>query len=252
MRKTTKFILLVCTVLCCKTELSAEPGDFGRPRESIFADDYYPWLWDEYYWLKQRPPEAEGPYTDDERTLRNLAYAILLPPEDEHRYSFLTIANVDFVELWRRWFSQPRPFDVERYARCLVAKHFRSDTGRYAQLIDDIRADIGRVGPFFYMANRVLEADALRRRSAQFVSHLPREVLVAAGARTVENRHLIDVVYDGFRQRIASYRYALETLLVLTPSPKAVEAERAIFVLEEKLKRLTLPVGVAAGVVISK
>ena len=232
-------------------ELSAEPGDFGRPRESVFAEDYYPWLWDEYYWLKKRPPDAVGPYTDDEWTLRNLSYAILLPPEEEGRSHF-TLVGIDFVEMWRRWFAKPRPFDVQSYARCLVARHTRSHIARYARLIDDIRADIGRVGPFFSMANRVLEADALRARSAQFVAHLPREVLVAAGARTVENRHLIDVVYDRFRERIASYRYALETLLVLTPSPKALEAERAIFVLEEKLKRLTLPVGVAAGVVISK
>src|SRR4029077_4634477 len=98
----------------------------------------------------------------------------------------------------------------------------------------------------------------VRRRSAQFVSHLPGNVLAAAGARTVENRQLIDVVYDGFRRRIASYRYALETLLVLTPSSKAVEAERAIFVLEERLRRMTTAVTVvpaapiAADILISK
>ncbi len=129
MRKTAKLVTLLCATLCCGTKLAAEPGDFGRPRESIFADDYYPWLWDEYYWLTKRPPEAVGPYTDDERTLRNLAYAILLPAEDEHHYSFLTIAGVDFVELWHRWFAEPRPFDVQCYAKYLVAKHLSIEHG---------------------------------------------------------------------------------------------------------------------------
>ena len=251
MRKTATLLFFVCAILCGKTELFAEPGDFGRPRESIYVNDYYPWLWDEYYWLKKRPPEAVGPYTDDEQTLRNFAYAILLPPEAEGHphWAFL---GIDFTEMWRRWFAKPRPFDVQSYAQYLVTRHYWSATARYARITDDARADVERVKSFFSMANRVLEADAIRRRGAQFVGHLPPEVLAAAGARTVENRHLIDVVYVRFRERIASYRYALQCLVVLTPSEKAVEAERAIFVLEETLKRLTVPVGVAAGIVINK
>jgi hypothetical protein len=60
-------------------ELAAEPGDFGRPRESIFVDEFLPWLKDGFDSLTgQRLGVA--PYTDDERTLRNLAYAILQPP----------------------------------------------------------------------------------------------------------------------------------------------------------------------------
>ena len=249
MLKTAKLATLVCATLCCGTELAAEPGDFGRPRESIFVDEFLPWLKDGFdSFTGQRAGAA--PYTDDERTLRNLAYAILQPPElsDAH----FIIAGADFFDLWDRWIVGPQPFDVQHYAEHLLTKPYRSSTARYAQLIDDIRADAARVAPFFSMANRVLEADAVRARSFQFVSRLPGETFDLARARIAENRGLIDRVYDRFRQRIASYRYALECLLVLTPSPNAVEAERALHALEERLMRMTSPVPVVAGGLIRK
>jgi hypothetical protein len=64
---------------------------------------------------------------------------------------------------------------VRSYANFLIERPYRSSAARYAQLIDDIRADALRVAPFFSMANRVLEADAVRQKSFQFVSRLPGE-----------------------------------------------------------------------------
>ncbi len=142
---------------------------------------------------------------------------------------------------------------MRSYAECLIAKPYRSSAARYAQLIDDARADALRVTLFFSMANRVLEADAVRQQSFQFVSRLPGEKFALARARMAENHGLIDRVYDRFRQRIASYRYALEVLLLQLPSPNAVEAERALYVLEDRLRRMTTPaVPVAAAGLISK
>ncbi len=250
MFKTAKLATLVCAILCCATELSAEPGDFGRPQESVFVDAFLPWLKDGIDSLTgQRVPGA--PYTDDERTLRDLAYAIIEPPELSEPSRF-TIAGADFFDLWNRWIIGPQPFDVRSYAEHLIAKPYRSSAARYSQLTDDIRADAGRVTPFFSMANRVLEADAVRAKSFQFVSRLPGETFDLARARMAENRGLIDRVYVRFRQRIASYRYALENLLLLTPSPNAVAAERALGALEERLMRMTSPTPVAANGLISK
>src|SRR5262249_14653031 len=130
---------------------------------------------------------------------------------------------------------------------------YRSSTSRYARLIDDIRADIGRVPLFFSMANRVLAADAVRARSFQFVSGLPPEHAELAQERIAENRLLMDQVYLRFRERIASYLYALASLVVLSPERIAVEAERALAVLEDRLKRITAPAPtVAVGPIISK
>jgi hypothetical protein len=249
--KTAKLATLVCAALCCGTQLAAEPGDFGRPRESIFVDEFLPWLKDGFDSFTGQSV-ANAPYTDDERTLRDLAYAILEPPELSGRSRF-TIAGVDFLELWSRWIIGPQPFDVRSYADHLIAKPYRSSTARYSRLIDDIRADAGRINPFFSMANRVLEADTVRTSGFQYIARLPAGAFDLARIRVAENHGLIDQVYDRFRQRLESYRYALECLLVLTPSPIAVEVERALFVLEERLKRMTMPaVPVAPGVVISK
>ena len=90
------------------------PGDFGRPQESIFVDEFLPWLKDGFdSFTGQSVPAA--PYTDDERTLRDLAYAIIQPPEVSDPSRF-TIAGADFFELWNRWIVGPQPFDVRSYA----------------------------------------------------------------------------------------------------------------------------------------
>ncbi len=249
--KAATLAIFAAAFLGGETELAAQPvGDFGRPQESVFVDEFLPWFKDETDWLMGRSAAA-APYTDDERTLRNLAYAILLPIESEEP-SHLTLAGVDFVELWNRWVLAPQPLDVRSYGEYLIARPYRSSTARYARLIDDIRADAGRVAPFFSMANRVVEADAIRGRSLQYISRVPGEKFDLARARIAENRGFMDRVYVRFRERIASYHYALECLMVLTPSPNAVEAERALFVLEDRLKRITSPVPVAAGGLITK
>jgi hypothetical protein len=158
--KPAKHATLVCIAICCAGELSAQPaGDFGRPQESIFVEEFLPWLRDGIDSLTGQSVPV-SPYTDDERTLRDLAYAIIQPPEvsDPSRFT-----GADFFDLWNHWIVGPQPFDVRSYAEYLITKPYRSSAARYAQLIDDARADAVRVTPFFYMANRVLEADAVRQ-----------------------------------------------------------------------------------------
>jgi len=240
------FATLVFAALCCGGKSSAEIiGDFGRPEDSVFVDEFLPWLKDGFDDFTGRHI-ATIPYTDDERSLRNLAWTILQPLEVKDP-SYFTVAGVDFAEWWHRWCGEPHPFDVRSYAEYLVNEPYRSSAARYARLIDDIRADAGRVTPFFSMANRVLEADAVRARSFQYVARFPADKFDLAHARVIENHGLMDAVYERFRQRIASYRYALEYLLVIVPSPNAVEAERALFSLEERLKRMTSPLPLAAA-----
>jgi hypothetical protein len=250
-RRLATSLTLACAVAGAAGAIAEPLGDFGRPRDSVFADEFLPWLKGEVDWLAGVPVTA-APYTDDEKDLRKTAYAVLIPIE-AYEPSFLTVAGVDFVELWRTWVLAPPPYEVRSYCEYLVALPVRSHTARYARLIDDIRADIGRVPLFFSLANRVLEADAIRARSFLF-ARVSGEKFELARLRIAENRGFIDRVYDRFRERIASYHYALQCLLVLTPSPNAVEAERALFVLEDRLKRMTvpLPAAVAAGGVISK
>jgi hypothetical protein len=242
LRIPVRFTALVCAVLCAASGARAESsGDYGRPRDSIFFDEFFPRLKGEVLDFTGLATPA-APYTDDELQLRDQAYAILLPPDIRHR-SLLTVAGVDFVELWNL-LAVERPFDVRSYSDSLIAKPYRSSTARYARLIDDIRADAGRAGPFFALAYRVLDTDRIRQQSFQYVRIAPDNYELAR-IRVGENRRLIAEVYRRFRERIASYRYALDTLIVLTPSPMAVEAERALRMLEALFAQLTAPEPIA-------
>lgn len=241
---------MACAAVCASASHAETLGDYGRPEASPFVDEFLPWLKGSFLGLTGRTAAA-APWTDDEIMLRNQAYAILLPPELRER-SRLTLAGVDFVELWNLIAAAPAVFDVRSYGDSLVARAYRSHTARYAQLIDDVRADRGLAGPFFATAHRVIDADGVRKRSFLYAARVGPGNIDLGSKRIGENRRLIAEVYRRFRERIASYRYALETLLVLTPSPAAVEAERALYLLEERFARLTEPAAIAAGPLIRK
>ncbi len=247
MRAFGLIIVLACILACAVAR--AEPiGDYGRPQESPFVDEFLPWLkngWSEI--TGTAVPTA--PYTDDERELRDRAYIILQPIELRLPSRF-TLAGVDFVELWNLVFNPPS-YDVRSYGDALVARAYRSHAARYAQLTDDIRADTDLVGPFFATAQRVMDADGVRQRSFRYVRTEPGNIDM--GRRRIdENRVLIAEVYRRFGERIASYRYALETLLVLTPSPAAVEAEKALYHLEERFRLVTAPPPADPSIIVRK
>jgi len=242
------FAALLCAAFSLCT-VHAEPiGDYGRPEDSPFVDEFMPWLKDGWQEITGTAVPA-APYTDDERTLRDRAY-ILLQPIELRLPSRLTLAGVDFIELWNLIFDPPS-YDVRSYGDALIARAYRSHSARYAQLIDDIRADTALVAPFFAIAQRVIDADGVRRKSFRYVSQSSVRIGMAQ-RRIDENRVLISEVYRRFGERIASYRYALETLLILTPSPAAVDAEKALHQLEDRFRLVTAPPIVSASVIVRK
>jgi hypothetical protein len=70
--------------------------------------------------------------------------------------------------------------------------------------------------------------DQKRRRSMAFVADLSRDEKANAVRRMRENAAIVALVRASLAQRIDGYRFALGRLVVATPSPLAVEAERAI------------------------
>jgi hypothetical protein len=242
-------ILVLCGIAAMPAAACAEPlGDYGRPQESPFVNEFLPWLKNGWGEITGTAVPA-APYTDDEHELRDRAY-IILQPIELRLPSRLTLAGVDFVELWDLVFDPPG-FDVQSYGDTLIERAYRSHAARYAQLIDDIRADTKLVGPFFATAQRVLDADGVRKRSFRYVSQGPDHIGMAQ-RRIDENRVLMSEVYRRFKERIESYRYALQTLLVLTPSPAAVNAEKALYHLEEQFRLVTAPPVVSPNVIVRK
>jgi hypothetical protein len=198
-------------------------GDFGRIRPSLVSDDMHSWIGKEAVGSIGVPPSRYG-LTDDERELRDLAYPLIEPPFERHRwYSILGEYGVTHV-FRRGWWG----FERTGYSRVLMGRDYRSPAARYARLIEDVRNDIVRIDPFFTTARRVLDMDVKREQSLAYIPDLTQEEAANATSRVAENRLVVGWVYRSLTERAAAFRYALERLVIAYPSPMAVEAERVV------------------------
>lgn len=203
-------------------------SDFGRVRPSLVNDDTHAWV---------GPAAARGPatnlawrhqLTDEERTLRDLAYPLIEPPYERNKW-YSAIGEVGAG-------SRPWPYpDRSAYASRLFTTAYRSQTARYNRLIEDIRNDVMRVDPFFRSARYVVDMDRRREKSLAHVTSLTVEERDNTLQRIAENRNIVRWVQESLQERAESYRIALERMVIAAPSPVAVEAERALTLLQQRI-----------------
>jgi hypothetical protein len=200
-------------------------GDFGRIRPELTTENMHDWVGRDAA-VAVGGPISEFRTTDQERDLRDRAYALITPPYDRGRWdSVLREYGLD------RDPEKPRPFDRTEYLYKLHKVYRRSEASAYAQIITDARNDVEQLQPFFATAGRVTDMDRRRKESLVHVSNLnPRERFNAI-ARNRENAAIIAWVCVALKERVASYRYALERLVVAVPNTAAAEADRAIALL---------------------
>jgi hypothetical protein len=207
-------------------------GDYGRLSDALVTDDIHAWVGEEAAVRAGQPISADN-LTDDERTLRDLAFPLIEPPYDRQRWDAVVYEYGTKRSFQRKLWC---PFDQTAYHRHLQAELLRSTVARYSQLIDDIRNDIVRIEPFFVAARRVVDLDRRREASlAQIGSLAPAERLNAQ-ARVGENSLTIAWVRNSLDQRCAGYRFALEHLAVAEPEPIAAEADRALTELQQRIE----------------
>ena len=96
------------------------------------------------------------------------------------------------------------------------------------RLIEDMESDGRLIGPFVAVACAVADLDLKRERSLAYVSELSEWEVGNSYGRIRENRIVTAWVHRALHWRVASYRYALERLVIAAPSARAVEAERAL------------------------
>jgi hypothetical protein len=233
---------LTLALLLAAAGCAAPAGDFGRPRPSYFNEALLPGV-GEGVALYRGEPVSDAPLTDEERELRNLAYAILMPAGDRQDWDRM------LTELVRtRVFPQEKaPLDPGGYSDALISTAYRSSTARYARLMEDMRADSGRAGPFFAAALRVAKMDEAREKAITNMFHIVPPERESAMARIYENRVLIAWTHRRFGERLAGYRLALDRLVMATPAPAAVEAERTLRVREARLAEFPPPAPVAVA-----
>jgi hypothetical protein len=114
------------------------------------------------------------------------------------------------------------------YGRTLIDEPHRSHSSRYAQLIEDVRNDTSRFEPFFGCAIRVIDLDKKRAASMARVSELSAKEKADAVERMQENSLIIQWVQLSLEQRVSSYRWALERLVIQAPDSMAADADRLI------------------------
>jgi hypothetical protein len=222
-REHLRLLSLVAVILLGATLAACSGGDFGRTRQDVRNDDMHRWMGAEATGSIGRQP-SRFQLTDNERMLRDLAYPLVEPPHSRPAWKSVFGDYEPFAPPWR----QKPAFDRSAYGRQLIDEPHRSDASRYAQLIDDVRDDITRFDPFFNTARQVFDLDSKRNASLRFVSDLSPRERADAVARMQENALIVQWVQQCLEQRIASYRWALEHLVVQAPDNMAADADRLI------------------------
>lgn len=206
-------------------------SDFGEVNETLVTNGIHDWIGRGAPPAKAQPSKFE--YTDDERALRDNAYPLIEPPYDR-----------------QQWYSVAGEYglirfnlaDRQKYFERLQSEWHSSSAALYARLIDDIRNDTTRLSQFFETAGRVMDIDQKRQKSLAYISGLSKAEQYSAIRRNKENAHVVKIVRQSLFDRVASYQFALERLVIMVPSVQAVEAERLLKQLQSQIARYdTLP-----------
>lgn len=198
-------------------------GDLGRTRPFALNDDMHRWIGVEAV-NSTGKRASHFQLTDNERLLRDLAHPFIEPPHS--RPAWKTVFG-DYAAIPAPW-RQEVVFDRTAYGRRLIDEPHRSHTSRYSQLMEDVRDDLTRFDPFFAAAAVVADLDGKRGQALTLVSALERPERDDAVARMKENRLIVEWVQQCLQQRVASYRWALERLVVHAPDDAAADADRLI------------------------
>ena len=198
-------------------------GDFGRTREDFRNDDMHRWIGVEAT-SSVGLRSSQFQLTDDERQLRDLAYPLIEPPHSRPAWKSVWGDYTPIASPWR----QTPAFDRTAYGRALIDEPHRSHASRYAQLIEDVRADTTRFELFYASAVKVLELDRKRDASLSRVSELSPRERADAVARMRENSLIVQWVQQCLERRVSSYRWALERLVLQAPDSLAADADRLI------------------------
>lgn len=216
--------LLSAAMLLVSLSLGAcSGGDFGRTRDDFLNDDMHRWIGSEATASVGLHP-SQFQLSDEERQLRDLAYPLIEPPHSRPAWKSVFGDYQPIASPWR----QAPVFDRTAYGRALIDEPHRSQMSRYQQLIEDVRGDITRFELFYATAIRVIDLDRKRDASLGHMSALSARERDDAVARMRENSLIVQWVQQCLEQRVSSYRWALERLVLQAPDNIASDADRLI------------------------
>jgi hypothetical protein len=212
-------------------------GDFDRVQPSLATDEANARIEREEL-IRNGGKPSNFPLTDEERQLRDLARAIIAPPNNRNRWD--TVIR-DYVLDDIEWLGtakekrEPVKFDRAAYWKDLHEDERRSEASAYAKLITDAREDVIRLEPFFAIASRVADVDRKRDSVLALASTSSTAERSNARRRNQENVAIVMRVCRALGERMVSYNYALERLAIQAPSPMAADSERALTLLHTRI-----------------
>jgi len=206
-------------LICVCMAVAGCAGDFGEIKPMLQRDNMHDWVAAD---ATGAIPSSTLQLTDDERQMRDLAYPLVEPPYLRHTAGSYVRESGGLPEQYHSG------EDTTAYATYLVSFPSRSPMARYSRLIDDIRNDTTRLPQFFETAARVVDMDRKRQKAFAYVSVSSDAERVEAARRMNENAAIIGQVRRSVALRIASYKFALERLVTMMPSPAAVQGELMI------------------------
>ena len=211
--------LAFCIALAIAAPATTQAGDFGRPKPSLLDGLFPP-----QFWKGPVVGYSGYPLTDLEIELRDRSYVLIRPNEPRGNWN-IYIAGFGIAHLFPPAYTY---YDYTEYARMLLWTPARSEASSYNRLIEDMDGDGRLIGPFVAVACAIADLDLKRERSLAYVGDLIEGEVVNAFGRIRENRLVTAWVHRALHWRLASYRYALERLVIAVPSGRAVETERAL------------------------
>lgn len=219
------------------TSCAAPTGDFGRPAPSYVNDEMLPAAGRALARLREEPV-SHFALTDDEEELRDRTYRFIMPI---HRRGFFARSRAELVRT-RIWPDSVYTVDPAAYYGKLRGDRFRSETGRYSAMLDEINADNALLDAYLAVANEVYADDAARLAALDRVQELSEKEETAAIARVYENRRVVTWAVAALRWRVASYDYALERSRIEVPSEWAAGVELAVVDLARRVEALAFAV----------
>jgi hypothetical protein len=198
-------------------------GDFARTREDMRSDDMHSWIGREATSSVGVHP-SQFQLSEDERQLRDYAYPLIEPPHSRPAWKSVFGDYTTIASPWR----QAPVFDRTAYGRALIDEPHRTQSSRYAQLIDDVREDITRFELFYSTAVRVVDLDRKRSATMPHMSALSPREHADAVSRMQENALIVQWVQQCLERRVSSYRWGLERLVLQAPDNMAADADRLI------------------------
>lgn len=173
-------------------------------------------------------PVSHFNYTDDELTLRNLGWTLVVPTHAQD-WMGRTAAQLQRAEIVRRMDLVLSP---ERYSAMLSGQRYQSSEARYTRIMDDAIKDMAAIDPYMAYVARVRIADEQRVNAAFGLPDIGASELAAAHGRVAENQRQMAWVKRAMLFRLYAYRYAVDRLMIQTPSRLAGQTIERLNALE--------------------